>query len=116
MLLIERGASAEVLPFRTRPIYVHTFFSGTITCFTLAHYLRNSTVDFDCVRTPAALRAIVAERRLIARAQPRRLTNLALQTWSRCACNMHIVTRVEVRMGPEAHFRPGHAVHVACTP
>ena len=26
MLLIERGVSAEVLPFRTLPIYVHTDF------------------------------------------------------------------------------------------
>ena len=26
MLLLERGASTEVLPFRTRPIYVHIYF------------------------------------------------------------------------------------------
>ena len=26
MLLIECGVSTEVLPFRTRPIYVHTYF------------------------------------------------------------------------------------------
>ena len=26
MLLVESGASTDVLPFRTRPIYVHTYF------------------------------------------------------------------------------------------
>ena len=26
MLLIERGASKEVLPFKTHPVHVHTYF------------------------------------------------------------------------------------------
>ena len=55
------------------------------------------TVDFNFVRTPAALRAIVAYRRLIARARPRGPTSFALRPWARYTCYMPSVTRFEVR-------------------
>ena len=54
-----------------------------------AHAQLNGTVDFNCVRTPVALRAIVAWRRLIAHARPRRPTSLAPRPRSRFACYLH---------------------------